>query len=95
MEATGNQDRASPPSKPSKFPVYQNLTLSAALIATSLQPSKSTLLCIFCISYASALALLFITSSKIGANVGESSFQSYAKAAEVQRKKKGEGKFGV
>ncbi|GMI81636.1 hypothetical protein like AT1G07970 [Hibiscus trionum] len=66
MEAAGNQDRASPPSKPSKFSVYQNPALSAALTATSLRPSKSTLLCIFCLSSASALALLSITSRGTG-----------------------------
>ncbi|KAL4332951.1 hypothetical protein GQ457_07G036130 [Hibiscus cannabinus] len=68
MEAAGNQDRASPPPKPSKFAVYQNPTLSAALTATSLQPSKSTLLCIFCLSSASAsaFALLSITSRGTG-----------------------------
>ncbi|KAE8700237.1 MLO12 protein [Hibiscus syriacus] len=66
MEAAGNQDRASPPSKPSKFSVYQNPTLSAALTATSLQPSKSTILCIFFLSSASALALLYITSRGTG-----------------------------
>ncbi|XWS28424.1 hypothetical protein CRYUN_Cryun25bG0067600 [Craigia yunnanensis] len=62
MEAATSQDRASPPSKPSKFSVYQNPTLSAALTATSLKPSKSTLLCIFSLSSAAAFALLSITS---------------------------------
>ncbi|XWS71318.1 hypothetical protein CRYUN_Cryun03dG0127900 [Craigia yunnanensis] len=62
MEAAASQDRCSPPSKTSKFSVYQNPTLSAALTTTSLQPSKSTLLCIFSLSSASAFALLSIIS---------------------------------
>ncbi|OMP09730.1 Cytochrome B561-related protein [Corchorus olitorius] len=62
METAAGQDRASPPSKPSKFSVYQNPTFSATLTATSLQPSKSTLLCIFFLSSASAFALLSMAS---------------------------------
>ncbi|MFQ6651209.1 hypothetical protein Gotur_023199 [Gossypium turneri] len=58
MEAAAGQDRGSPPLKPSKFSVYQNPTLSAALTATSLKPSKSTFLCILSLSSASAFALL-------------------------------------
>lgn len=58
MEAAAGQDRGSPPSKPSKFSVYQNPTLSAALTAISLKPSKSTFLCILSLSSASAFALL-------------------------------------
>ncbi|XP_031256472.1 transmembrane protein 209-like [Pistacia vera] len=56
----------SPPQKPSKFAVYQNPALSAALTAKSLQPSNSTLLCIFAFSSASAFALLSIISRENG-----------------------------
>ncbi|KAI9196150.1 hypothetical protein LWI28_021471 [Acer negundo] len=57
---------AAPPLKPSKFTVYQNPVLSAALTANSLQPSKSTLICFFAISSASAFALLSIISRENG-----------------------------
>ncbi|KAJ4845158.1 hypothetical protein Tsubulata_040331 [Turnera subulata] len=52
--------------KAAKFAVYQNPALSAALTATSLQPSKSALLFIFSVSSASAFALLSILSRENG-----------------------------
>nr|XP_048327040.1 transmembrane protein 209-like [Ziziphus jujuba var. spinosa] len=70
MEAVGGGARnmgSSAPLKPhSKFTVYENPAFSAALTANSLQPSKSTLLCIFSFSSASALALLAIFSGEHG-----------------------------
>ncbi|KAK2643306.1 hypothetical protein Ddye_025069 [Dipteronia dyeriana] len=57
---------AASPLKPSKFTVYQNPVLSAALTANSLQPSKSTLICFFAISSASAFTLLSIISRENG-----------------------------
>ncbi|KAM7275699.1 hypothetical protein ACFE04_017565 [Oxalis oulophora] len=48
--------------KAEKFTVYQNPTLSAALTANSLQPSKSNILCIFTLSSLSAFALLSVIS---------------------------------
>jgi hypothetical protein len=62
MESGGARDKGSPPPKPSKFSVYQNAALSTALTAKSVQPSKYTLLCIFCFSSASAFALLTLVS---------------------------------
>ncbi|KAL6967303.1 hypothetical protein U1Q18_033107 [Sarracenia purpurea var. burkii] len=60
MDGGGQQDKASPPPKPSKFAAYQNPALSAALTTNTLRPSKSTFLCILSISAASAIALLSI-----------------------------------
>ncbi|KAF2300516.1 hypothetical protein GH714_013904 [Hevea brasiliensis] len=57
------RDKGLPPvTKQSKFAVYQNATLSAALTANSLQPSKSALLFIFFLSSASAFALFSVIS---------------------------------
>ncbi|XP_004309872.1 PREDICTED: transmembrane protein 209 [Fragaria vesca subsp. vesca] len=53
---------SSPPPKPSKFSVYQNPTLSAALTANSLRPPKQALLIIFSLSSLSAVAFLLILS---------------------------------
>ncbi|KAL5711372.1 hypothetical protein ACHQM5_021836 [Ranunculus cassubicifolius] len=53
---------SSPSSKPSKFSVYQNPALSAALTANSRRPTKSTFLWIFTISTASALLLISFIS---------------------------------
>ncbi|MCL7022770.1 hypothetical protein MKW94_010232 [Papaver nudicaule] len=50
----------SPQVKPFKFSVYQNPNLSAALTATSLRPSVSTLVSIFCVLLISAVALISI-----------------------------------
>ncbi|GLT37266.1 hypothetical protein SLA2020_115960 [Shorea laevis] len=66
MEAAGGRDKGSPPLKPSKFAVYQNPALSAALTAHSLRPSKSTLFCIFFLSSSSALAFISTTSREHG-----------------------------
>ncbi|CAI0542365.1 unnamed protein product [Linum tenue] len=61
------EGRASPPTtKSAKFAVYQNPSLSAALTAASLQPSKSFLLYIVFFSSASALALFSIVSRENG-----------------------------
>lgn len=67
MDSGGaGRDKGSPPPKPSKFSVYQNPALSAALTANSLQPSKYSLLYIFSLSSASAFALLTFFSREIG-----------------------------
>ncbi|KAF8369578.1 hypothetical protein HHK36_032404 [Tetracentron sinense] len=58
--------KSSPPLKLSKFSVYQNPALSAALTANSLRPSKSTFVGIFSVSTASAFALLTIISREDG-----------------------------
>ncbi|KAK9158274.1 hypothetical protein Scep_004848 [Stephania cephalantha] len=58
----GSQETNQRPLKPAKFSVYQNPNFSAALTANSLSPSKSTYLCIFSVSAASAFALLAILS---------------------------------
>ncbi|XP_030526630.1 transmembrane protein 209 [Rhodamnia argentea] len=61
----GGRDRASPPqatAKPSKFAVYRNPALAAALAANSLVPSKLTLLSTFFFSSASAFAFLSFSS---------------------------------
>ncbi|PQP92760.1 transmembrane protein 209 [Prunus yedoensis var. nudiflora] len=57
-----SRDKASPPPKPAKFSVYQNPSLSAALTANSLRPSKHALLCIFFLSSASAFAFIAMFS---------------------------------
>ncbi|KAF8009010.1 hypothetical protein BT93_J0103 [Corymbia citriodora subsp. variegata] len=65
----GGRDRASPPqatAKPSKFAVYQNPALAAALAANSLVPSKLALLSAFFFSSASAFAFLFFSSREDG-----------------------------
>uniref|UniRef100_A0A5B7BZM2 Transmembrane protein 209 n=1 Tax=Davidia involucrata TaxID=16924 RepID=A0A5B7BZM2_DAVIN len=62
----GGRDKGPPPLKPSKFSVYQNPALSAALTSNSLRPSKSTFLCILSLSTASAFALLSIISRESG-----------------------------
>ncbi|KAK9280392.1 hypothetical protein L1049_014081 [Liquidambar formosana] len=62
----GAKDKGAPPPKPLKFSAYQNPALSAALTATSLRPPKSTFLCIFFASSASAFVLLSIISWEIG-----------------------------
>lgn len=63
MEGGGGRgEKGSSPLKPSKFSVYQNPAFSAALNANSLRPANSTYLCIFCVSTASAFALLSIIS---------------------------------
>ncbi|KAF8396620.1 hypothetical protein HHK36_018244 [Tetracentron sinense] len=64
MERGG--EKSSPPLKLSKFSVYQNPALSAALTANSLRPSKSTFVGIFSVSTASAFALLTIISREDG-----------------------------
>ncbi|KAI3986197.1 hypothetical protein MKX01_004341 [Papaver californicum] len=56
----GGEGTGSPQVKPFKFSVYQNPNLSAALTATSLRPSKSTLFSIFSVSAISAIALISI-----------------------------------
>ncbi|CAN0911549.1 hypothetical protein LINGRAHAP2_LOCUS26933 [Linum grandiflorum] len=61
------EGRSSPPvSKSAKFAVYQNPSLTAALTAASLQPSKSTFLYILFLSSASALALFSLVSRENG-----------------------------
>ncbi|XP_050213359.1 uncharacterized protein LOC126664831 [Mercurialis annua] len=60
------QGSASPAYKPSKFAVYQNPALSAALTANSLQPSNSTFVFILSLTSASALAFLSIISRENG-----------------------------
>ncbi|TYJ02815.1 hypothetical protein E1A91_A13G254500v1 [Gossypium mustelinum] len=90
MQAAAGQDRGSPPLKPSKFSVYQNPTLSAALTATSLKPSKSTFLCIISLFSASAFALLstiysgngFADKFKFG-NLSNEVAYIFAKAVQV------------
>ncbi|KAJ4979864.1 hypothetical protein NE237_010644 [Protea cynaroides] len=54
----GKREKSSSLSKSSKFSVYQNPALSAALTANSLRPAKFTFLCIFFVSIASAFSLL-------------------------------------
>ncbi|PON35303.1 Cytochrome B561-related [Parasponia andersonii] len=68
MEGGAREKGSSPPLKKpsSKFSVYQNPAFSAALNATSLQPSNSTLFRIFSLSSASAFALLAILSRENG-----------------------------
>ncbi|BFG34374.1 hypothetical protein CerSpe_206480 [Prunus speciosa] len=61
-----SRDKASPPPKPAKFSVYQNPSLSAALTANSLRPSKHALLCIFFLSSASAVAFIAMFSRENG-----------------------------
>lgn len=53
-------------SKPSKFSVYQNPALSAALTTNSLRPSKSTFLFILSLSSTSAFSLLSFISRENG-----------------------------
>ncbi|XP_052208431.1 uncharacterized protein LOC127812137 [Diospyros lotus] len=60
MDGGGGEHGSSAPPKPSKFAVYQNPALSAALTAGSFRPSKSTFICILSLSTASAFALLGI-----------------------------------
>ncbi|CAN1182607.1 Transmembrane protein 209 [Linum perenne] len=82
--------RSSPSvTKSAKFTVYQNPSLTAALTAASLQPSKSTFLYIVFLSSASALALFSIVSRETGfIEMVEASFFSqrtaylFAKAVE-------------
>ncbi|KDP44094.1 hypothetical protein JCGZ_05561 [Jatropha curcas] len=63
----GAREKGSPPvTKPSKFAVYQNPALSAALTANSLHPSKSAFFFIFSLSSASALALISTISRENG-----------------------------
>ncbi|XP_043702477.1 transmembrane protein 209 [Telopea speciosissima] len=62
----GGRTKSSPLSKPPKFCVYQNPTLSAALTANSLRPAKTTFLCIFFVSIASAFSLLGFVSREDG-----------------------------
>ncbi|KAG8371352.1 hypothetical protein BUALT_Bualt13G0078800 [Buddleja alternifolia] len=52
------QQTAASTSKPSKFAVYQNAALSAALTSNSLRPSAATFIFILSLSSASAVALL-------------------------------------
>ncbi|KAF5175746.1 cytochrome B561, amino-terminal protein [Thalictrum thalictroides] len=66
MEGGVIEKSGSPSSKPLKFSVYQNPTLSAALTANSICPTKSTFLFIFSISTASAFVLLSIISREDG-----------------------------
>ncbi|KAB1226297.1 hypothetical protein CJ030_MR1G005982 [Morella rubra] len=62
MDSGGARDQGSlPPPKPSKFSVYQNAALSAALTSESLRPSNYALLCIFSFSSASASAFALLT----------------------------------
>ncbi|XP_058227529.1 uncharacterized protein LOC131335968 [Rhododendron vialii] len=63
---SGGRDKGSPPPKPTKFAVYQNPALSAALTTNSLRPPKSSLLCILSLSAASAFALLSIIAREKG-----------------------------
>ncbi|VFQ98909.1 unnamed protein product [Cuscuta campestris] len=62
----GEREQSSAPPKPSKFAVYQNPALSAALTSNSIRPSKSTFLFIFSLSFASAFALFSIISRENG-----------------------------
>ncbi|XP_057483136.1 uncharacterized protein LOC130769894 [Actinidia eriantha] len=62
----GARDKGSPPPKPSKFAVYQNPVLSAALTTNSLRPSVSTFLCILSVFAASAFALLSVIARENG-----------------------------
>lgn len=66
MEGGGEGGTSSPQVKPFKFSVYQNPNLSAALTATSIRPSKSTLLSIFSVSAISAVALISIVFREEG-----------------------------
>lgn len=75
MESGGQREKGSPPLKPSKFSVYQNEALSAALTAKSLQPSKYTLLFTFCFSSASAFVLLILSCRENGF-IGNLKFRS-------------------
>ncbi|XP_038689588.1 uncharacterized protein LOC119988577 isoform X2 [Tripterygium wilfordii] len=82
MEGGGTRGKgSSPPStKPSKFSVYQNPVFSSALTTNSLRPSKSTLLSIFFLSSASAVAFLTISS---GGNkiINKLRFRSFSEEA--------------
>ncbi|KAL5581210.1 hypothetical protein UlMin_013652 [Ulmus minor] len=79
MEASGGaRNKGSPPLKPSKFSVYQNPAFSAALTSKSLQPSKSTLLCVFFLSSFSAFALLLVLSRENGF-VSSSKLKSFSR----------------
>ncbi|KAK2968972.1 hypothetical protein RJ640_012426 [Escallonia rubra] len=62
----GVREKSTPPPKPSKFVVYQNPALSAALTSNSVRPSKSTFLCILSLLAASASALVSITARENG-----------------------------
>nr|GMD61396.1 transmembrane protein 209 [Ipomoea batatas] len=62
----GGREQSSAPPKPSKFTVYQNPALSAALTSNSLRPSKSTFLFLLSLSSASAFALLSVISRENG-----------------------------
>ncbi|GMP89045.1 hypothetical protein CsSME_00040779 [Camellia sinensis var. sinensis] len=62
----GGGDMGSPPPKPSKFAVYQNPALSAAMSTNSLRPTKPTFLCILSLSTASAFALLSFSARENG-----------------------------
>ncbi|XP_021889794.1 transmembrane protein 209 [Carica papaya] len=66
MESGARDNKSSPPLQPSKFTVYQNPALSAALTANSLQPSNPTIVFIFSLSSASAFALLSFISRENG-----------------------------
>ncbi|KAG5515453.1 hypothetical protein RHGRI_036493 [Rhododendron griersonianum] len=63
---SGGRDKGSPPPKPTKFAVYQNPALFAALTTNSLRPPKLSLLCILSLSTASAFALLSIIAREKG-----------------------------
>ncbi|CAH9109001.1 unnamed protein product [Cuscuta epithymum] len=56
------EEQSSAPPRPSKFAVYQNPALSAALTSNSLLPSKSTFLFFISVSFASAFGLFSIIS---------------------------------
>ncbi|XP_022875078.1 transmembrane protein 209 isoform X2 [Olea europaea var. sylvestris] len=58
----GGEQQSSNPAKPSKFAVYQNAALSAALTSNSLRPSASTFLFILSLFSASSIALLISIS---------------------------------
>ncbi|KAL5580258.1 hypothetical protein UlMin_012700 [Ulmus minor] len=67
MEASGGvRYKGSRPLKPSKFSVYQNPAFSAALKSKSIEPSESTLLCIFFLFLTNAFALLVVLSRENG-----------------------------
>ncbi|KAK4441159.1 Transmembrane protein [Sesamum alatum] len=55
----GQQQQTASASKPSKFAVYQNPALSAALTSNSLRPSASTFVFFLSVSSATVLALIF------------------------------------
>ncbi|CAI9770832.1 unnamed protein product [Fraxinus pennsylvanica] len=58
----GGEQQISNPAKPSKFAVYQNPAVSAALTSNSLRPSASTFLFILSLFSASAIVLLISIS---------------------------------